>query len=104
MWNRTGRLPPVIVGAEGLRHAGDRRGSDLYRARDSIPSHPPLSRQSPRRFPAGNVAFENERDSNGDYFVWLPRDVLTRLNRLRERSENHSDAILRVVMELGADQ
>jgi hypothetical protein len=49
----------------------------------------------------GNVGFENKHAPNGDHFVWLPRDVLARLNDLREPGDSCSDAILRVVKELG---
>jgi hypothetical protein len=30
-----------------------------------------------------NVGFENQRDANGDWFIWLPRDVLEKLNQWR---------------------
>ena len=43
-----------------------------------------------------------QEQTNGDYFVWLPRDVLARLNDLREPGDSYSQAILRVVEKLGA--
>jgi hypothetical protein len=49
----------------------------------------------------GNVGFENKRALNGDWFIWLPHDVLEQLNYLREPGDSYSDAILRVVEELG---
>jgi hypothetical protein len=50
--------------------------------------------------PLGSIGFENERAPNGDYFVWLPREVLARL--MRELRDSYSDAVLRVVEGLEA--
>jgi hypothetical protein len=50
----------------------------------------------------GNVGFENKRDTNGDWFIWLPHDVLTRLNHLRQPGEDYSAVILRVAADAGA--
>jgi hypothetical protein len=44
----------------------------------------------------GNVGFENARDTNGDWFIWLPYDVLAKLNRLRGPGESYSDVILTI--------
>ena len=33
--------------------------------------------------PIGSVGFENERDANGNWLIWLPRDVLAKLKALR---------------------
>jgi hypothetical protein len=44
----------------------------------------------------GNVGFENARDTNGDWFIWLPHDVLAKLNHLRGPGESYSDVILAV--------
>jgi hypothetical protein len=52
----------------------------------------------------GSVSFENKRAENGDWFIWIPRDVLARLNHLREPGDSYSDVILRVVEELGANR
>jgi hypothetical protein len=42
----------------------------------------------------GNVGFENQRDTNGDWFIWLPHDVLAKFNALRGPGDSYSDAIL----------
>jgi hypothetical protein len=47
----------------------------------------------------GKVGFKNKRALNGDWFIWLPRDVLAKLNRARGPSESYSDVILRVVAD-----
>jgi hypothetical protein len=44
----------------------------------------------------GNVGFENARDTNGDWFIWLPHDVLAKLNHLRGPGDSYSDVILAV--------
>jgi hypothetical protein len=49
----------------------------------------------------GNVGFENKRDSNGDWFIWLPHDVLAKLNALRGPGESYSDAILALAEAAG---
>jgi hypothetical protein len=43
-----------------------------------------------------------QEQTNGDYFVWLPRDVLARLNDLPRAGDTYSPAILCVVEEFGA--
>jgi hypothetical protein len=40
----------------------------------------------------GNVGFENKRDSNGDWFIWSPHDVLAKLNALRGPGDDHAHA------------
>jgi hypothetical protein len=52
--------------------------------------------------PLGTVGFENARDTNGTWLIWLSRDVVARLNDLRAHGEDYSDVILRVLEELGA--
>jgi hypothetical protein len=47
----------------------------------------------------GNVGFENKRALNGDWFIWLPHDVLAKFNHLRGPGESYSDVILRVAAE-----
>jgi hypothetical protein len=42
----------------------------------------------------GNVGFENKRALNGDWFIWLPRDVVAKLNHLRGPGESYSGVIL----------
>jgi hypothetical protein len=42
----------------------------------------------------GNIGFENKRAENGDVYIWIPHDVLARLNHLRGPGESYSDAIL----------
>jgi hypothetical protein len=44
----------------------------------------------------GNVGFENKRDANGDWFIWLDHATLSGLNHLRGPGESYSDVILRV--------
>jgi hypothetical protein len=39
--------------------------------------------QSPQRFP-GNVGFENQRDSEGRWLIWLDRRIVDKLNAMRE--------------------
>jgi hypothetical protein len=41
----------------------------------------------------GNVGFENKRAENGDWYIWLPHDVLAMLNRARGPGESYSDVI-----------
>jgi hypothetical protein len=53
--------------------------------------------------PLGSAGFENARDSNGDWLIWLPHDVLAKLNRLRGPGESYSDAIL-ALAEASADR
>jgi hypothetical protein len=48
-----------------------------------------------------NVGFENKRAENGDVYVWLPPDVLAKLNALRGRGQSYSDVILRLTAEVG---
>jgi hypothetical protein len=43
-----------------------------------------------------NVGFESQRAENGDVYVWLPPDVLAKLNALRGRGQSYSDVILRL--------
>ncbi len=52
--------------------------------------------------PLGSVGFENKRAANGDVYVWLPADVIARLKAMRGPGGSYSDAIMRVVEELGA--
>jgi hypothetical protein len=49
--------------------------------------------------PLGSVGFENKRDENGDWFIWIPPDVLAKLNHLRGPGEEYSDAILALAEE-----
>ena len=46
-----------------------------------------------------NVGFENKRAENGDVYVWLPPDVLGKLNALREGGQSYSDVILRLAKD-----
>jgi hypothetical protein len=41
-----------------------------------------------------NVGFENQRDANGDWFIWIPPDVLGRLKARRGPGDSYSDMIL----------
>jgi hypothetical protein len=45
--------------------------------------------------PAASVA-EQDVAPDGEYRLWLPRDVVIRLKALREPGESFSDAILRL--------
>jgi hypothetical protein len=42
----------------------------------------------------GSVGYENESNENGERLIWLPHDVLGKLNRLRGTDETCSDVIL----------
>ena len=46
--------------------------------------------------PLGSVGFENKRDANGDWFIWIPHDALAKLNHMRGPGEDYSDVILRL--------
>ena len=48
---------------------------------------------------SGNGGLKNKRALNGDWLIWLPHDVLAKLNRARGPSESYSDVILRVVAD-----
>ena len=50
----------------------------------------------------GSVGYENATDEHGNRLIWLPHDVLNRLNHLRGPSESYSDVILRVAEEMRA--
>jgi hypothetical protein len=41
-----------------------------------------------------SVGFEHARAPNGDWFIWLPRDVLEKLNQWRAPGESYRKAIL----------
>ena len=47
-----------------------------------------------------NVSFENARATNGDWFIWLPRDVLEKLNQWRTPGEGYSAVILRLAEDV----
>jgi hypothetical protein len=44
----------------------------------------------------GNVGFENKRDANGDWFIWLDHAALAKLKALRGPGESYSDVISRL--------
>jgi hypothetical protein len=44
----------------------------------------------------GSVGVENKRDAEGNWQIWLPHDVLAKLNHLRGPGDSYSDVILRV--------
>jgi hypothetical protein len=46
--------------------------------------------------PLGSVGFENQRDSNGDWFIWLPHDAIAKLKAMRGPGDSYSDAIMRL--------
>jgi hypothetical protein len=46
--------------------------------------------------PLGSVGYEAKRSDQGDYFVWLERLALSRLDALRQPGEGYSEVILRV--------
>jgi hypothetical protein len=48
-----------------------------------------------------NAGFENKRAENGDVYVWLPHDVLAKLDALRGRGQSYSDVILRLTAGVG---
>jgi hypothetical protein len=52
-----------------------------------------------KTLPFGDVSFENKLDEHSQRLIWLPRDVLAKLRRLRGPGEDYSDVILRVAAE-----
>jgi hypothetical protein len=40
------------------------------------------------------VSFENKRAPNGDWFIWLPHDVLAKLKALRGPGDSYSEVIV----------
>ena len=44
--------------------------------------------------PLGSVGYENATNEKGERLIWLPHDVLAKLNRLRGPGESFSDVIL----------
>jgi hypothetical protein len=49
--------------------------------------------------PLGSVAFENQRDANGDWFIWIPHDVLAKLKAIRRVGDSYSDVIVALAEE-----
>jgi hypothetical protein len=49
--------------------------------------------------PFGTTSYENKIDEHGNRLIWLPPDVLTKLNHLRGPSESYSEVILRIAEE-----
>jgi hypothetical protein len=49
--------------------------------------------------PLGSVAFENQRDANGDWFIWIPHDVLAKLKAIRRAGDSYSDVIVALAEE-----
>ena len=47
--------------------------------------------------PFGSVSYENAIDEHGNRLIWLPHDVLAKLNRARGPGESFSDVILKLV-------
>jgi hypothetical protein len=43
--------------------------------------------------PLGSVGYESKRTNQGDYFVWLEKRALSRLDALRQPGEELSDVI-----------
>jgi hypothetical protein len=44
--------------------------------------------------PFGDTGYENKVDEHGQRLIWLPHDVLAKLNHLRGPGESYSDVIL----------
>jgi hypothetical protein len=49
--------------------------------------------------PLGSVGFENATNERGERYVWLPPNVVDRLNAQRRPGEGYSDAVLRIAAE-----
>ena len=49
--------------------------------------------------PFGSTGYENKVDENGQRLIWLPRDVLNRVNYLGRPGESYSDVILRIAAQ-----
>ncbi len=47
--------------------------------------------------PLGSVGYENATNEKGARLIWLPHDVLGKLNRLRGPGESYSNVILALV-------
>ena len=45
------------------------------------------------------VGYESKLDEHGQRLIWLPRDVLDKLNNLRGPGESNSDVRLRIAAE-----
>jgi hypothetical protein len=50
--------------------------------------------------PLGSTGYENATDEHGNRLIWVPRDVLDRLNQLRGPGESYSDGIMRIADEM----
>jgi hypothetical protein len=46
--------------------------------------------------PFGSVGYEAKRSDQGDYFIWLERHALDRLDALRQPGEDYSEVTLRM--------
>jgi hypothetical protein len=46
--------------------------------------------------PFGSTGYENKTDEHGNRLIWLPHDVLAKLNYARGPGESYSDVILRI--------
>ena len=52
--------------------------------------------------PVGSVGYEPQRTAQGDYFIWIERSWLNKLEALRQPGESLSETIIRLVaMEAG---
>ena len=49
--------------------------------------------------PLGSVGYENASNENGERLIWLPHDVLSKLNRLRGPGETFGDVIIAMAAE-----
>jgi hypothetical protein len=47
----------------------------------------------------GSTGYENATDENGNRLIWLPDDVLNKLNYLRGAGESYSEVILRIAAD-----
>jgi hypothetical protein len=49
-----------------------------------------------KTLPLGSVGYENNVNEKGGHLIWLPPDVLAKLNALRGRGQSYSNVILRM--------
>ena len=84
-----------MIGFFPLASGLDRRGPNLYRARDPH-SHQPCRLAAIAATIPGNVGFENKRAEMANAYVWLDHATVAKLKAMRGRGEDYSIVILRL--------
>jgi hypothetical protein len=49
--------------------------------------------------PLGSVSYENHVNERGERYVWLPPNVVDRLEAQRRPGESYSDAVMRIAAD-----